>query len=98
MGQIFSQVQYQFKKTSTNIFHFILRFFSGFFIGLVFSFVGQEIMEYGHFLFLIVIAIVIGVFLRISKKWSFLTIILFDLLFILLGALLKMYIVMAPGS
>lgn len=101
MGQLVDKMQMRFKKGSSDAFTFLLKLLSGLFLGLTFALVVHEIMgkKEGEALlsFLFMITIVTGVFLRVSKKWNLTGVLIFDLICVLVGMVLKLYIMVAPG-
>jgi hypothetical protein len=66
--------------------------------GLTFALVGQEILLYGNFSFFFVITAMTLGFLRLSRSWGTSKVLVFDVICILVGMLLKMYILVAPGA
>lgn len=84
------------KSSSLSLFHFALRFVTGICLGLVLSLIGQELIGYGMFALLFVIVVVMFTILKIFKNWSVGQILIFDLICILVGMLLRMYILVAP--
>ena len=102
MSEFVGKVQTQFKKTSGDFALFVFKFFSGLVLGLTFGLVMQEILGHAEgenlLAFLFVVIVTAGAFLRISKTWSFVTLLVFDLICILLGMVLRLYIMVAPGA
>lgn len=98
MGQFVENVQLKFKNSSFSFFTFAVKLFSGLAIGLTLSLIAQEIIGYADFAFFFVIVLFTGVFLKIAKKWQLLGVVIFDVFCVLLGTLLKMYIMIAPGA
>ena len=97
MAQMIENLQVKFRNTSTNLFLFLLRLVSGIILGLTFSLIGQQAFAYGNVLFTFVIVLSTAVLLRISRDWSMAGVFLFDLFFVLIALILRMYIVVAPG-
>lgn len=98
MGEFIENMQYTLKKNSQNIGLFALRFFSGLFVGLTLTLVGQQILGYGQLLFWFVIVLTTAVFLKVTKGWKWVGVIVLDFILVLVGLLLKMYILIAPGG
>lgn len=73
-----------------------LRSISGFFLGLTFALIGQEIFSYSSLGLLLVLLTTLVVFVRLSKNWTVFQVIIFDLICVLVGQILKMYILLAP--
>lgn len=97
MGHFIGNVQDKIRVSSTTLMLFGFRTLSGLFVGLTLSLIGQEIIGYGTISFLLVIFVVTGAILRISKKWNWLGILIFNLICVLIGLILRMYILIAPG-
>ncbi len=102
MGELVGKMQSQLKKTSSDVLLFTLKLISGSILGLTFALVMQEILgkvENENLLaFFFVIVVTAGVFLRIAKSWGLTAILIFDLICVLLGMVLRLYIMVAPGS
>jgi hypothetical protein len=97
MANIFGQVQHKIKSGSNTAALFSFRLLSGLFVGLTLALVGEEIIAYGVFSFILVILVMTGVVVRVSKKWNWVNLLVFNLVCILIGLCLRMYILIAPG-
>ncbi|MGZ3722075.1 MAG: hypothetical protein ACXVA9_04035 [Bdellovibrionales bacterium] len=98
MANIISNVQERF-KTSTNVLSlFAFKALSGVILGLTLALIGEEIIQYGVFSFVLVTMVVTGSLLKIGKSWTWTHILIFDLICVLIGLLLRMYILIAPGA
>ncbi|MGE3975011.1 MAG: hypothetical protein AB7F59_10855 [Bdellovibrionales bacterium] len=95
---IIQDMQYKIKSSSSNLFVFSLKFFSGLFLGTVFAIIGHELMNYGSMAYWFVIVLTMAVFLRISKPWGAWGVVIFNLVCLLVGMLLRMYILISPGE
>ena len=91
-------MQNNLKKSSSSFFTLFVKILTGVFIGMTFSLIGQQVFGYGNFAFTFVIVMCTTVFLMIAKKWGLMAVGLFNLFCILLGLLLRMYALMAPGA
>ena len=98
MSEMMSRVQFQMKKRSSDFGTYIFRVMTGGWIGLVFAHLFQLIFAFETLLFLFVIVLMTGVIVRITKGWGFFSVILLNLFCILVGALLQMYVQVAPGA
>ena len=96
LGRITDQVQTGVKLTVGSLFTWLLRLLSAAVLGLTVALVAQELMNFQFLAFLFVLVVVTGVFTRILQKWSLMGIVLFDLVCVLVGLGLKMYILLAP--
>jgi len=77
---------------------FAVRLGTGLVLGLTFALIGQEIVGYETISFVLVLLIVTGMLLRISRSWSWSHIFIFNLICVLIGLLLRMYILVAPNA
>ena len=100
MSEFVDKMQTQFKKTSGDLSLLAFRLFSGLVLGLTLGLVMQEMLGYAEgeniLAFLFVIIVTMGVFLRVTKTWSFVTLLVFDLICVLLGMVLRLYVMVAP--
>lgn len=84
------------KETSLSLLHIFLRLITGTVLGLVLALIGQEMIGYGTFSLLFVVAVVLGVTFKTLSSWSIGQVLIFDLICILVAMLLRMYILVAP--
>jgi hypothetical protein len=85
-------------KTSSNaISLLIFKVISGLFLGLTFALIGDQVVDYGWFSFVLVIVVTAGTLLRVMKSWTWMHVSIFVLICLLIGMLLRMYILIAPG-
>lgn len=85
-----------FKSTTIFVINLLLRSLSGFFLGLTLALIGQQIMNYETLGLIMILLATLVVFMKISAKWSIIHVLIFDLVCILVGQILKMYILLAP--
>jgi len=102
MGEIVGKMQTQLKKTSSDLMLFSVKFISGAVLGLTFALITQVALGHAEgenlVAFLFVIIITTTIFLRIAKTWGMTATLVFDLICILVGMVLKLYIMMAPDA
>lgn len=98
MSQFMENMQYRLKNSSFSIFTFMVKVFSGFVVGLTLALIGQQIIGFGDYAFTFVIVLFTGAFLRIAKRWQLVGVLIFDVICFLIGTILKMYIIHAPGA
>lgn len=102
MAEFVGKMQAGIKKTSGDVFLFAVKLISGAVLGLTFGLIMQEILGKADnenlFAFFLVIIVTCAAFLRISKAWSLTAVAIFDLICILLGVCLQLYIKVAPGA
>lgn len=98
MGQMIQNMQTQIKRSSQSMVLFSLKLLSGLLLGLVLAISGETVFGYGSFSFWFVVVLFCGVFLKISKPWSFGALMIYNLVCVLVGVLLRMYVLIAPGN
>lgn len=98
MSQFTVTIQNRIKSSSASISLTVLKIYSGMMLGLVFALIGEEIFGYGSLSFSFVMVTVLALFWRLSRKWGWVQLLSFDLICILVGLLLRMYIYLAPGA
>jgi hypothetical protein len=97
MASLISNVQERF-KTSTNALMLLgFKLFTGLMIGLTLALIGMEILQYAVFSFVLVVVAATAAVMKITKPWSWTHVFIFNLICILIGLLLRMYILIAPG-
>ena len=102
MSEMVGRMQERFKKSSGDVFTFALKLVTGLVVGFVLAQIIQEILGHkdlsmsltGWF----ILAVVTAVFMRISKNWALGAVLIFDLVCILIGIILRLYITVAPGA
>ena len=98
MSQFISNMHERVKYSSLEILNFVLKILSGSLLGLTFALIGQEILGYGNLSFLFFIVVVAAAFLRITWRWKIAGVLIFNLICVLVAALLRAYILVAPGA
>lgn len=98
MSEIIGGLNQKIKSSSSSLTLFTIKASSGLIIGLTFAIVGQEMIGYGSFAFFFVLFSMAGAFLKISKKWRFFGVFIFNLICVLVALLLRMYVIIAPGA
>ncbi|MFZ4405418.1 MAG: hypothetical protein ACOYOK_15075 [Pseudobdellovibrionaceae bacterium] len=93
---IVNKVQDGLKSSSMAILNVFLRLITGFFLGFVLALIGQEIMGYGTWSLLFLTLIVMSIVVKGMAQWGIAKILIFDLICVLVGKLLSMYILIAP--
>ncbi|MDZ4677357.1 MAG: hypothetical protein SGI74_07570 [Oligoflexia bacterium] len=92
------KMQGRFKESSRGLGLALLKIFSGFIIGLTFALIFKQLLDVGNFVFTFIIVLFIGVFFKLSGKWQYTGVLLFNLFCVMTAMLLRMYIVVAPGQ
>lgn len=98
MGEILGDLQYRFKASSVTILSFVLRAITGFVLGLTLALVLDVILGYGALSFLFVIVMISALVVRLTRGWSLFQVLILDLVCVLLGLVLRMYVLIAPGA
>ena len=98
MSRMTEAIGLKMKSTSMGVLTFSLKLFSGFMLGLTFALIGEETFSYGTFSFFFVISALTLCFLRLAKGWSWVSVLVFDLICVLLALLIRVYIMVAPGA
>lgn len=91
-----SNAQDGVKNSTITLTHFLLRFVSGLVLGLVLALIAQELIGFGTFALIFVMIVILGITLKFLSSWSISKILIFDLICVLVGMLLRMYILVAP--
>ena len=98
MAQFVENMQQSIKKSASQLTLISFKILTGLFLGLTLTLILQEIFQYGNLLFMFVIVTFVGGFGRISKNWDWKTLLTFNLICVLLGLLLRLYVLVAPGA
>jgi hypothetical protein len=96
MSEFANKMQMQFKKTSLQMTVLLVRIMTGFVLGLVLAIAGQTLMEYKTIMFTFVILAVMALTVRLTREWTLVKVLILDLILVLVGLVLKLYIHMAP--
>ena len=97
MSRFVHNGQIYLKKTSGDFGLYSLRVATGGWIGLIFAHLFQRMFGFQNLLFFFVIVLMTGALVRVSKNWGLVSVFIFNLICILVGALLRMYLEVAPG-
>lgn len=83
--------------SSSRLGLYSLRLFSAIILGLTVALATDEILDFGTFSFVFVLIVTALLVMAISKKWRLGAILIFDLILVLIGLILRMYLVVAPN-
>ncbi len=97
MANLINNVQDRIKTGSNAIALLIFKAFTGLYLGLTLALIGDELIGYEWFAFTLIVVVVTGSILKISRHWSWMNMLIFNLICILIGLLLRMYILIGPG-
>jgi len=89
-------VKQTMKSAGYRFLTFTLRLITGFFLGLTLGFIAQELVGFGTFSLILLTGVVTASFLKVTSSWSVSRILIFDLICVLVGQIMKMYILLAP--
>ena len=102
MSELVGKMHSQIKKTSSDVLLFTIKLISGAMLGLTLALIMQEVLGHAEnenlLAFFFVIIVTTGAFLRIAKNWGLTAVLIFDLICVLLGMVLRLYIMVAPGA
>jgi hypothetical protein len=102
MSEMVGSMQTQFKKTSGDLMLFGIKFISGVIIGLTLALIMQEVLgkaeDENLLAFFFVIVVTMAAFMRITRSWGLAAMLIFDLVCVLSGLVLRLYIMVAPGA
>lgn len=98
MGQFIEDLQYKIKTSSGNMLLVAAKVLVGLVLGLTFAIIGQQMVGYATFSFLLVIVATTMSFYRVARAWKWSYVGIFALTCVLVALLLRMYILVAPGA
>lgn len=98
MSQFLEDMQYKLKSSSTSAVMWSVKVVVGLFLGLTLALITERIFGFGDFSFALVIITTAALFVRIARLWNLASVAVFTLICVLVGALLRMYIKLAPGA
>lgn len=96
MGAI-GNVQERVRSGTSTVLLIAVKIFVAFFFGLTFTLIGDQVLDYGWFSFILVLVVLAAALLRIMRSWGWSHVGIFTLICVLIGLLLRMYILIAPG-
>ena len=97
INDMFFSLQNGAKLSSRFFLLWTLKIFVAFVFGLTIALIGEEVFKYQMFSYYFVLLMTSGVFLKLTKSWQFIPVVIFILFYIMLAMLLRMYIFVAPG-
>ena len=98
MPQFVNTMQDKLKSSSASVSLLIVKIYSGLVVGLTIALVGEEIFGFGTLSFSFVAVVILTAFLKVARSWSWMQLLIFDLVCLLVGLLLRMYVLVAPGA
>jgi hypothetical protein len=97
MSALSSNVQNTTIRAGYGLSHILLRIVSGFFIGAVLALIFQELFSLGTFILIFLTVLFLAMIFKILSQRTVFQIIIFDFICVLIGSLLRMYILVAPN-
>jgi hypothetical protein len=85
------------KTSSVTIAMVVLKVFVSLFFGLTLALIGDQILNYGWFSFILMLVTFTATLFRLMRAWTWGYVAIFCLICVLIGLLLRMYILIAPG-
>lgn len=101
MAEFAGRMQQGLKQTSTDFALLAIRLASGAALGFTFALIVQEIFGQPNELtlaFVFSFFITVGAFWRLTRAWGLSAILVFDLIAVLTGLLLRLYVMIAPNA
>lgn len=101
MPEFVGRMQQGLKQTSTDFALLALKLASGGVVGFTLALVVQEIFGQSNevtLAFVFTMSITLGVFWRLTRSWGVSAVLVFDLIAVLTGLLLRMYVMIAPNA
>ncbi len=86
------------KKGSTHLGVLTLRVLSSIIIGYAIALIGEGLLFYGRISFWFALIASCAAFLKITRSWGVGGVLILDLILFLIGLLLRMYVLVAPGA
>ena len=84
------------KNTAISTAQRILRLISGFFVGMVLAIIVAELTQSGQLMLVFLTIFFMAMLYKILSRLQIFQILIFDLICVLIAALLRMYIMIAP--
>src|ERR1700754_4512389 len=97
MAEYIGDLQDRVKTSSLTIVLWVVKVFVALFFGLTLSLIGDHVLDYGWFSFILMLVTFTVLLIRLMKSWSWGYVAIFCLICVLIGLLLRMYILIAPG-
>lgn len=97
MSEFVNNVQERFKSTASIWLLLLMRIITGTLVGLTLALAGQVIFQYGEISFIMIILATVALALKLMQSMSLVQILVTDLILVLVGLVLKLYIHMGPN-
>lgn len=96
MARVSQQMQDNVRMTFGGLMGWMLKVVSALALAFTVSIITREILQSGLLAQLFVMIVITGIIIKLIQKWTVLNVLAFDLLWVLVGLGLKMYILLAP--
>lgn len=96
VGELAGKFQDGVKASSVSIVGMILKVITAVVLSLTLTLIFQEAMGFGDFSFVFLMIIFSTGIFKLMAKWGTGSVLIFDLVCVLIGMLLRMYILIAP--
>lgn len=97
MAEYIGGLQDRVKTSSSTIALAVFKVAVALFLGLTLAMIGDEVLKYGWFSFILMLVTFTLLLLRLMKGWSWGYVAVFCTICVLIGISLRMYILIAPG-
>jgi len=97
MAEYVGGLQDRVKSTSTNIVLIVCKVLVAAFFALTLALIGDEVLQYGWFSFILMLVTFFILLFRLMRAWSYGYVAVFCTICVLIGICLRMYIQLAPG-
>lgn len=98
MSEFLENIQYRIKTSSKEISLFVFKLVTGLCLGLTLSLIFQQMIGFGTLSFVFLLSSLALFFMKVAKSWNALAVMIFILVCVLFGLLVRMYILIAPGA
>lgn len=101
MSEFAGRMQQGLKQTSTDFALVALKLVSGSVVGFTLALIVQEILGQPPEMtlaFIFTFSVTLAVFWRLTRSWGLSTVLVFDLIAVLTGLLLRLYVMVAPNA
>jgi hypothetical protein len=98
MNDIIDSFQNKMKSGTSGLFSMLIRLALGGFLGLTFAILTDSVADLGRWSFVFLVVTITAVVMRLTRTWRVSATLIFLLFVILMGTLLRMYVLWAPGE
>lgn len=95
---ILASTQSGIKKGSGHLGLLLLRLFSAFLFAYAVALIWEGLLFYGRISFWFTFVVSLMVYMRVTRAWNVGAVLVLNLILFLVGLLLRMYVLVAPGA